>query len=451
MPYRVQPLPIEALESRRLLAAAAPSNLEQYVVELINRGRANPAAEAARYGVDLNEGLAAGTISTARKQPLAISPYLEDSSRKHSQWMIDTDTFSHTGAGGSNPKDRMTAAGYPFRGTWSWGENIAWNTYTGSSLSTSLANQIEKGLFVDTWVADRGHRIDLMNPSFREVGAGFVSGAFEKYNPVGMLTQDFASESGKAFLTGVAYRDTVAKDRFYTPGEGLGGVTVTARRAADGAVFSTTTFASGGYSLQLAPGSYAVSASGGPLAEGVDFGTVTIGSENVKADFVPGVTRPLDTTPPTATLTQALRKRSASRYYAFTVTYADETALDPATFDDYDIQVEGPGGYVRYANFDSGNSTAPGTTRVVNYVVKGPGGAWDAADNGVYTITLRRRQVRDTAGNPAGATVLGAFSARIPVTASTSVTRGLVTPVPAGVFAPVAAIRRRANEESVLA
>src|SRR5258707_11440338 len=55
---------IESLESRRLLTAVYPSNLEQYEVELINRARANPAAEAARYGIDLNEGLAPGTIST---------------------------------------------------------------------------------------------------------------------------------------------------------------------------------------------------------------------------------------------------------------------------------------------------------------------------------------------------------------------------------------------------
>jgi hypothetical protein len=81
MPYRVWFLPVESLESRQLFTAAAPSALEQYMVELINRARANPAAEAARYGIDLNEGLAAGTISAKAKQPLAISPNLIVSSR----------------------------------------------------------------------------------------------------------------------------------------------------------------------------------------------------------------------------------------------------------------------------------------------------------------------------------------------------------------------------------
>src|SRR5437899_3174618 len=83
------------LEFRRLFAAVYPSNYEQYLVELVNRGRADPAAEATRYGIALNEGLTAGTISTAAKQPLAINPNITDAARKHSQWMIDNDVFAH--------------------------------------------------------------------------------------------------------------------------------------------------------------------------------------------------------------------------------------------------------------------------------------------------------------------------------------------------------------------
>ena len=39
------------------------SAAEQYAIELINRARLDPAAEALRYGVALNAGLSAGTIS----------------------------------------------------------------------------------------------------------------------------------------------------------------------------------------------------------------------------------------------------------------------------------------------------------------------------------------------------------------------------------------------------
>src|SRR5688500_17813660 len=102
---------MSSLEPRRLLAAVFPTAHEQLLVELINRGRANPSAEASRWGTDLNEGLAAGTISTAAKQRLAINPNITDAARLHSQWMIDNDEFTHyEGSSFDNPESRMRAA-----------------------------------------------------------------------------------------------------------------------------------------------------------------------------------------------------------------------------------------------------------------------------------------------------------------------------------------------------
>ena len=153
---------LELLESRQMLSAAYPTAIEQYVIELINRARANPSAEAARYGIDLNEGLGAGTISTSSVQPLAVNPYLVDSARKHSKWMIDTDTFNHTGAGGSDPKDRMISSGYVFKSPWSWAENIALRSFKSGGGGAELFDAIEKDLFVDISIAGRGHRINLL-------------------------------------------------------------------------------------------------------------------------------------------------------------------------------------------------------------------------------------------------------------------------------------------------
>src|SRR2546422_4882529 len=146
----------EVLEPRRLLAAAAPTDLEQYLIELVNRARADPAAEAARFGIDLNVGLAAGTISAAPKQPLAVNPYLTDSARGHSEWMEQTDTFSHTGAGGSSPMQRMEAAGYSFVLPWAEGENIAWRG-TKPSVPDPVATtaQEHQDLFVDDNIPGR--------------------------------------------------------------------------------------------------------------------------------------------------------------------------------------------------------------------------------------------------------------------------------------------------------
>jgi hypothetical protein len=278
------PLP-EPLEGRRLMSAAVyPTVAEQYMLELVNRARANPIAEASANGIGLNEGLPAGTISADAKQPLAFNPFLITAARHHTTWMMQTGTFAHN-EGAADPGAQMTGAGYQFTGSWTWGQNIAWSGTTPDvpPLNATTAS-LEKNLFVDAGEPGRGHRVNLLNPQFQEIGIGVSSGTFQNFNAV-MATQDFAASGNAAFLTGVAYTDANGNN-FYDPGEGLGNITVTATRAADGAQFSATTWAAGGYTLPLAAGTYSITASGTGLGT-VAYGTVLIGSQNVEADFTP--------------------------------------------------------------------------------------------------------------------------------------------------------------------
>jgi uncharacterized protein YkwD/uncharacterized protein (DUF2141 family) len=281
---------VERLEQRALLAASLPTDLEQYMVELVNRARANPAQEAANFGIGLNEGLPAGTISSAPKQPLAISPLLTTSSRTHSQRMLDTGTFSHLEPDGSDPHARMVTAGYLFSGNWVWGENIVYRSQLPDVPPPQPTLTLEHAdLFVDTTVPDRGHRTNMEYPDFKEVGVGVATGTFSGYNAV-MATEDFAAISGDSFLTGVAYADTVKPDHFYTPGEGLGGVNILAVRHSDNIALYTSTWSTGGYSLRLGPGVYDITASGGGLRTPISYSNVVINSQNVKLDFHPGFT-----------------------------------------------------------------------------------------------------------------------------------------------------------------
>ncbi|HEY2585028.1 MAG TPA: carboxypeptidase regulatory-like domain-containing protein [Tepidisphaeraceae bacterium] len=265
-------------------ATVYPTVAEQYMLELVNRARANPSAEASADGIALNEGLAAGTISADAKQPLAFNPSLITAARNHTDWMMQTGTFAHD-EGSADPGTQMTNAGYQFAGSWTWGQNIAWS---GTSPAVPPLNAttaaLEKNLFVDANEPGRGHRLNLLDPQFQEIGIGVSTGTFQGFNAV-MATQDFATRGNGAFLTGVAYTDANANN-FYDPGEGLGNITVTATRAADGAQFSTTTWAAGGYSLPLSAGTYSIAASGTGLGT-VNYGTVVIGSQNVEADFTP--------------------------------------------------------------------------------------------------------------------------------------------------------------------
>lgn len=285
---RELPVQIEHLESRRLMAAVYPSALDQYFVELINRARANPTGEAARTGYDLNEGLPAGTISSAAKQPLAINPYLTDAAHRHSQWMIDADVFSHDGADNSSPQNRMADAGYVFSGDWTWGENLGWRGSTGGVDANLTTSQIHDNLYTDENIPGRGHRISMLEPRFREIGAGILTGVMtsggNNYNAV-VATADFAVSGSAVYLTGVVYSDAVLNDNFYTVGEALGGVSITATRSSDGETFSTNTFSSGGYSLALAPGTYTVTAAGPGLGGTLYYSDVTISTQNVKRDF----------------------------------------------------------------------------------------------------------------------------------------------------------------------
>ncbi|MFO7900670.1 MAG: SdrD B-like domain-containing protein [Planctomycetota bacterium] len=285
----------EPLEPRLLLDAAFPTNHDQYMLELVNRARANPTAEVVRFSdpalwdgdPDLNESLAPNQISTAPKQPLAFNLYLIDAARDHSQWLLDHNAFSHTGAGGSSPGDRMEAAGYTFEGNWGWAENIGWKGTTGTVDVTQFVYEIEGNLFGDAGYPGAGHRENLLAPDMREIGIGAVEGVFTDdgtdYNSV-MVTQDFAYAGTDNFLTGVVYTDGDG-DEFYSPGEGLGGVTVSAVRWSDGATYNTTTWSTGGYTVASIPaGTYDVTASGGGFGPATAYG-VAVGSQNVKQDF----------------------------------------------------------------------------------------------------------------------------------------------------------------------
>jgi len=278
---------MESLESRVLWSAVGPTANEQYLIELINRARANPTAEASSFSIDLNEGLTPGTIASTPKQPLAVNPLLTDAARNHSQFMINVDQFDHAGIGDGTPSSRMSDAGYIFNAPATSAENIAWSGSTPDIPDTfQTIQKIHRDLFVDTPIPDRGHRLNLMDPNLREVGAGIVTGEFTSgpttYNAV-MVTQDFAASSGNPFLTGVVYRDTTVQDHFYTPGEGIGGVTITATNLDTHIDYTTASLDAGGYSLALPPGTYRVVAD--DVAIHKVYRVITVGSENRKLDF----------------------------------------------------------------------------------------------------------------------------------------------------------------------
>jgi len=132
-------------------------------------------------------------------------------------------------------------------------------------------------------------------------------------------------------------------------------------------------------------------------------------------DFTSGEAYTLDRTAPTAALTATDVTPAAGSSYTFTVTYSDNLALQVSQLDDNDIRVTGPNGFDQPATFVSVDTTDNGTPRTATYRISAPGGTWDAADNGDYTVAIVADQVADTVGNSMAAGTLGSF--RVAITA----------------------------------
>jgi uncharacterized protein YkwD len=278
---------IDALEARLLLTAPSMTDSEQYMVELINRARANPSAEATRYGIGLNDGVSQQkTISTAAKQPLAPQQDLINVAGTHSQDMIDRDYFAHETLGSGTTFDqRVTAAGY----NWNLvAENIGYAAKQVSVSQTTFIDEVHAGL-----IRSSGHRENIMLPGVEEVGVGARLGSFKPpnnantFNFTEMVTEDFGSRNQNPFITGVVYTDSDNND-FYTIGEAIRSGTVTATNASTGAVFSDAIGFSGGYGFVVPAGTYLVTARitvNGAVRVYQRSGSLVVGTDNVKVDF----------------------------------------------------------------------------------------------------------------------------------------------------------------------
>ena len=115
--------------------------------------------------------------------------------------------------------------------------------------------------------------------------------------------------------------------------------------------------------------------------------------------------------------------RPTSAAMSIELTLRDQQGIKPSFFDNRDLRITGPNGFVRYAKFSSYDFSGEfnpdrGTQEDSRYTfafykLTAPGGSWDAADNGTYTITLRDQAVGDSSNNLARGRVLGSFEVRI--------------------------------------
>jgi len=168
------------------------------------------------------------------------------------------------------------------------------------------------------------------------------------------------------------------------------------------------------YSLSLTTYHDVTSGSNGGYSAAAGYDMVTgLGSPRADA-LIPALAAwGIDSTPQVSAVAAADVTTVGATRYTFTVTYADDVAIDVSSLDNSDICVTGPDGYAQSAAFVSVNVSTDGTPRVATYCITPPGGVWDSGDSGTYTIAIEADQVTDTEGAAVPAGTLGSFNASI--------------------------------------
>lgn len=273
-------------------------------------------------------------------------------------------------------------------------------------------------------VAAIGGRIffDLVSGSGATVTTARISGAALGLVPTVALPTAITTVTTGSFVQFVLrFQDDVAVIRnsiaatavqVVQPGGSAAAVTVVAVSSTTDAATIDVTFQftkganftvadNGTYSIQIVPG-VVVDGNQQSVAAGI-VGTFTI-------DIPPSQG---DVGAPAATATIPAAATAAAAAHQFTVTFTDNVAIAVASIGTGDVRVTGPNGFSQPATFLGLDANTNGTPRTATFSVAAPGGTFDSADNGTYTVTLLAATVSDPSGNVAPQTTLGTFTVNV--------------------------------------
>lgn len=93
--------------------------------------------------------------------PVSYDVRLAQAASDHAVYQASKSKMGHTGSGGSNGGNRMTAAGYQWN---AWGENVA-------------AGQPNCATVMSAWMNSPTHRANILNPVFEDIGMGMALAA----------------------------------------------------------------------------------------------------------------------------------------------------------------------------------------------------------------------------------------------------------------------------------
>ena len=127
-------------------------------------------------------------------RPLQVNWRLARAAERHTEDMVEHRYFGHDSRNGSSFSDRIRATGYLSRvGSWVVGENLAWGSGTQGSAEA----------IVRAWMNSPGHRANILNGRYREIGIGMTLGS-----PRGGDGATYATEFGAVTRRATASRRT---------------------------------------------------------------------------------------------------------------------------------------------------------------------------------------------------------------------------------------------------
>jgi uncharacterized protein YkwD len=119
------------------------------------------------------------------RRPLDIDSRLVLAGTRHATDMVARDYFSHFTPAGADIAARLRRVGYlPTRGWWMAGEVLAWGVFWRATPRAT----------VDAWFDSPPHKEALLEPGFREIGAGAVAGSPGRQDEPGVTV---AAELGR--------------------------------------------------------------------------------------------------------------------------------------------------------------------------------------------------------------------------------------------------------------
>lgn len=194
---------------RRLAALAVATALLALAAALLAPGGAQAAARAAAEdgegacpsaarsvpataaGADRAERALICLVNRERARqelpPLRVNRCLARAADGHVRDMVEHRYFDHTSRDGRRFDERILATGYaPPPARWTVGENLAWGS--------------DAAWVVGAWMRSSGHRANVLNARFREIGVAAVPGApiarADEGPPRATYAAEFGARSG---------------------------------------------------------------------------------------------------------------------------------------------------------------------------------------------------------------------------------------------------------------